>query len=186
MQIERRRVPGVPRPHSPVLRRPGRAGVAACALVCALAGTAATASAQSGDATNIGGLIDGLFRPTQPFNPNGSTLSLSDYQRRAADSRDGIAIGVGNALSSFPLGASSAGFTYLVNPTTGERELKTVSFGPVFVERALTNGKGVLNMGVAFQAAYFDTLQGVNMKDDGFPLFSQLGTYADGSGVGDS
>jgi hypothetical protein len=165
-------------------------GAAACALVCALAGTATTASAQSTDpnnATTIGALIDGLFKPAVPFNPDGATLSLSEYQRRQADSREGIAIGVGNALSSFPLGASSAGFTYEVNPTTGERNLRSVSFGPVFVERALTNGKGVFNMGVAFQTAHFDTLQGLNIREDGFPVFSQLGTYlSDNSPVGDA
>lgn len=188
MMMERQRAAGATRPESRGRRRL-RTAVTALATVWALAGTTTTAWAQPSEAQNaatIGGLIDAIFKPESPFNPDGALLSLADYQRRQADSREGIAIGVGNALSSFPLGASSAGFTYVTNPATGERDLKAISFGPVFVERALTNGKGVLNFGAAFQAAYFDTLQGLNVKDDGLPIFSQLGTYADGSGVGDA
>jgi hypothetical protein len=70
-------------------------------------GAATTASAQpdvARDATTIGGLIDAVFHPSAPFNPDSTLLSLADYQRRQADSREGIAVGVGNALSSFPLG----------------------------------------------------------------------------------
>lgn len=164
----------------------GRLGMT---MVAVLTLMASTVSAQSvAGVTTIGGLIDGLFAPAVPFNPSNETLiSQADYERRATDSREGIAIGLGNALASFPLGASSAGFTYEANPTTGERTLKSLSFGPVFVDRATTNGKGVLNMGVSYQGAAFDTLQGVDLKTDGFPTQSQLGTYVvDGSGVGDS
>jgi len=186
---ERHRSAGATSPIPPAGGHRLRVAAIALATACAIVGAAAPTAAQPAqarNATTIGGLIDAVFNPELPFNPNGSNLSLADYERRQADSRQGIAIGVGNALSSFPLGASSAGFTYVTNPVTGERDLKAISFGPVFVERALTNGKGVLNFGAAFQAAYFDTLQGANVKDDGLPIFSQLGTYADGSGVGDA
>jgi hypothetical protein len=186
--IERQEAMGATRPDSRRRVR-SRAAAVAVAAVCTL-GAATGASAQTGpagSATTIGGLIEGLFRPEAPFNPDQETLvSEADFNRRQFDSREGIAIGVGNALSAFPLGASSAGFTYLINQTTGERQLKAVSFGPVFVERALTNGKGVFNAGFAYQAAYFDTLQGINVKDDGFPVFAQVGTYlSDSSAVGD-
>lgn len=165
-----------------------RIGAAVMAGAALLVGpTCASAQTVQG-VTTIGGLIDGLFAPAIPFNPGNETLiSQTDYERRAADSREGIAIGIGNALASFPLGASSAGFTYQVNSATGERTLKSLTFGPVFVDRAITNGKGVLNMGVAYQGAAFDTLQGLDLKNDGFPTQSQLGTFVvDGSGVGDA
>ena len=160
-------------------------GVVTCLGLAAPTGAAAQSSAAS---STVGGLIDALFVPFVPFNPNNEPLlSLADYQRRTADSREGIAIGLGNALASFPLGASSAGFTYVVNTSTGERELKAVSFGPIFTDRAVTNGKGVLNMGVAYQGGRYDTLQGVDLKNDGFPTQSQLGTFAvDGSSIGDT
>ena len=156
-------------------------------MTCLVFGTPTGAAAQrAGASDTVGGLIDALFVPYVPFNPNNELLlSLADYQRRTADSREGIAIGLGNALASFPVGASSAGFTYVVNTSTGEHELKSVSFGPIFIDRAVTNGKGVLNMGVAYQGARYDTLQGVDLKNDGFQTQSQLGTFlVDGSTVG--
>jgi hypothetical protein len=189
MMIERQQAAGATRPDSRRRVRL-RAAAAALATVCVLGGAAATASAQPvNQAETIGELIDRVFQPQGPLFTGSPDvkITLEEYEQRQRDSRQAIAVGVGNALSSFPLGASSAGFTYLVNPTTGERELKAVSFGPVFVERALTNGKGVLNMGFAYQAAAFDTLQGQNIKDDGFLIQSQLGTYlSDGSNVGDT
>jgi hypothetical protein len=188
--IERQRAAGATRPASRGRMRL-RAAVTVVAAACALAGAATTASAQSGDpagATTIGGLIDELFKPAIPFNPaNDPLVSPAEYAQRAINSREGIAIGVGNALASFPLGASSAGFTYSTNKTTGESELRSVSFGPVFVERALTNGKGVLNLGVAYQASAYDTLQGLDLSEDGFVTQSQRGTFlSDGSDVGDT
>jgi hypothetical protein len=144
-------------------------------------------AAQTQNINTIGELVDALFLPSVPFNPDNEPLiTLADYERRSSDSREGIAIGLGTALASFPVGASSAGFTYQVNRATGERQLKAVSFGPVFVDRALTNGRGVLNMGVAYQNSRFDTLQGVDLKTQGFPTQRQTGVYSiDGSGVGD-
>jgi hypothetical protein len=146
------------------------------------------ARAQGGSGGTVAGLIDTLFIAPRPFNPaNDPLLSESEYQRRQTDSRDGVTIGLGTALASFPLGASSAGFAYVSDPKTGDRTLKAVSFGSVYTERALTNGRGVLNLGVSFQVASFDTLQGVDLRDGGFPIQSQLGTYtSDGSNVGDA
>lgn len=162
----------------------------AAITVAATAGPAAAQNIQrdAQNAKTIGALVDAVFQPFAPFNPNSEPLlSLADYTRRNTDSREGIAIGLGNALASFPLGASSAGFTYELNSATGERTLKAISFGPVFVDRAISNGKGVLNVGLAYQGAAFDTLQGIDLKKDGFPIQSQLGTFAvDGSTVGDS
>lgn len=174
-------------PQTPRLRM----AALAVALTCSLAGGASPAAAQgspldAANATTVGALIDNLFVFVQPYNPLGTPVSLDEYRRRDADSREGINIGIGNALTSFPLGASSAGFTYKQNPVTGERELKALSFGPVFVERALTNGKGVLNLGVSYQQMNFDTLQGLNIRDDGYVTESLMGTYSDGTQVGDA
>jgi hypothetical protein len=187
MMIDRSRYARALRP-TPRLR----AAALAVTLTCSLAAASPAAAQESGNpldaanATTVGGLIDDLFVFVHPYNPLGTPVSLEEYRRRALDSREGINIGIGNALTSYPLGASSAGFTYLQNPTTGERQLKALSFGPVFVERALTNGKGVLNLGVSYQQMNFDTLQGLNIRDDGYVTESLMGTYSDGSQVGDA
>ncbi|MEO6009446.1 MAG: hypothetical protein ABIU38_15465 [Vicinamibacteraceae bacterium] len=191
--MERQQLAGDTRPESRARLRL-RAAVTAFTMAGALAVAVTPAAAQSevgnprdaAQATTVGELVDKLFVFQAPYNPQNVALSLEDFRRRAADSREGINIGIGNALTSFPLGASSAGFTYLQNATTGERELKAVSFGPVFVERSLTNGKGVLNFGASFQAMKFDTLQGLNVRDDGYVVESLMGTYSDGSQVGDA
>jgi hypothetical protein len=151
-------------------------------------GAVVPAHAQGTDGGTLTGLIDRLFDPPVPYNPlNEPLLAQAEYLRRQQDSREGMAIGLSSALASFPLGASSAGFAYVVDPKLGDRTLKAVSFGSVFVERAHTNGRGVLNLGASFQTASFDVLQGVDLRDEGFPLRSQLGTYtSDGSGVGDA
>lgn len=171
-----------------------RAAATAFATFCALSGVATTAHAQSGDpagATTIGALIEGIFSPPG-YRPGEQAFAGTPEQQQAfidrvTASREGIAIGVNNAIASFPLGASSAGFTYSTNPTTGERELRAVSFGPVFVERALTNGKGVFNLGFAYQGGHYDTLQGVNLAEDGIVAQSARGTFvSDGSDVGDT
>lgn len=137
-------------------------------------------------ASTVSALIDALFQPSQPFNPNNEPLlSQDEYNRRQRDSREGIGIGVGTALASFPLGASSAGFAYFIDPATGAPQLKAVSFGGVFVDRAVTNGRGVFNLGVSYQQSSFDILQGLDLKNGGFPIQSQLGTYITPEGGSD-
>ena len=153
---------------------------------------AAPASAQSipnvPRSTNVSDLISKVFFPEELIVPDSPSIPRTPeaYAQQRQDSLDGIAIGIGTALASFPLGASSAGFTYIADAKTGDRVLKTASFGPLFVERAATNGRGVMNLGVNFQVSSFDRLQGVDLTDVGFPTYSQLGTYTDGSGVGDT
>jgi hypothetical protein len=191
--MDRRQPTGDARPDSRGRTRL-RAAATALATVCALSGAATTASAQSGNpagATTIGALIEGIFSPPG-YDPNdfaylGTAEQQQAFVDRVTASREGIAIGVNNAIASFPLGASSAGFTYSTNPTTGERELRAVSFGPVFVERALTNGKGVFNLGFAYQGGHYSTLQGRDLENDGIVAQQQRGTFvSDGSDVGDT
>jgi hypothetical protein len=131
-------------------------------------------------ATTITDVIDTVFRFAGEFRPpENPLLTDAEYNRRIRDSIDGIAIGIGTALASFPI-ASSAGFAYVSDASGGARQLKSVSFGSTFVERAVTNGRGVFNMGVSFQHSSFDNLQGIDLKTTGFPSHSQLGDYLSG------
>jgi hypothetical protein len=45
-------------------------------------------------------------------------------------------------LATLPVATSSSGFLYRLNPELGTEERVTPSFGPFFVERALTAGRG--------------------------------------------
>ena len=55
------------------------------------------------------------------------------------------------SLATLPTSASSAGFTYRFNPSLGTLERTSTSFGPSFVERAVTSGKGRVAFGTTWQ-----------------------------------
>ncbi|MFN8058441.1 MAG: hypothetical protein U0Q12_04700 [Vicinamibacterales bacterium] len=151
----------------------------ALALASALtAGTAGTASAQSSKPT-IKAFLGQLFAnvPTPAEEAAGLVNKVTENGQRFTTEISKL---VNLGIINFPNTSSSAGFGYLVNPTTGEIVPKTESFGPLFMERALTNGKGVMNFGVSYQHSTFDHLLGQNMKTDGIFVFNNEGIWPDG------
>lgn len=64
-------------------------------------------------------------------------------------------------LTTLPLGSSSAGFTYRVNPQLGTVDRASESFGPFFAERSLTSGRGQASVGVTMQFADYTRLDDV-------------------------
>ena len=71
------------------------------------------------------------------------------------------------SLATLPTSASSAGFTYRFNPSLGTLERTTNSFGPSFVERAVTSGKGRVAFGTTWQYASFTRLDDRHLQDEG-------------------
>jgi hypothetical protein len=69
------------------------------------------------------------------------------------------------SLSTLPTSASSAGFTYRFNPSLGTLERTTTSFGPSFVERAVTSGRGRMALGATWQYGRFTRLDGRDLDD---------------------
>ena len=72
---------------------------------------------------------------------------------------------VTSQLSTFPLGSSAGGFTWSFMPGTGTFARTTESFGPLFAERALTIGKGRVNVGLNYQRTSFDSFEGRSLED---------------------
>ena len=68
-------------------------------------------------------------------------------------------------LTTFPLPSSAGGFAYTTDPATGEIRLASATFGPVYAERALTNGKGRFDFGLAFQPTSFDSFETAELTD---------------------
>jgi hypothetical protein len=68
-------------------------------------------------------------------------------------------------LTTFPLPSSSGGFAYTTDPATGEIRLASATFGPVYAERALTNGKGRFDFGLSFQPTSFDSFETAELTD---------------------
>jgi hypothetical protein len=92
-----------------------------------------------------------------------------DRDRAAADAtRDTLASALLSAMTTLPVGSSSGGFAYRLNPALGTVERASETFGPFFVERALTSGAGQASLGLTFQYASFRSLDGNNLVDGTF------------------
>jgi hypothetical protein len=68
-------------------------------------------------------------------------------------------------LATLPVTTSSGAFVYRLNPELGTVERGTQSFGPFFVERALTAGERQVSFGMTFQHLRFTSLDGSNLRD---------------------
>ena len=92
-----------------------------------------------------------------------------DKDRAAAEAtRDTLTGALLSAIAQLPISSSSSGFTYRLNPTLGTVERASETFGPFFVERALTSGEGHASFGVTFQYASFASLDGHDLRSGEF------------------
>ena len=127
--------------------------------LCTLAALVSPASsfAQNQSATDIiGFLMLNQAVPTADF----------ERDRAAADAaRQTIIDSLLVNLTSAPLSTSSGGFVYRFNEQLGVVERAADTFGPFFVERALTGGKGHPSFGVTASETSFDQLDGRPLRD---------------------
>lgn len=82
---------------------------------------------------------------------------------------------IASQLTSFPLGSSSGGFTFTLDPTLGVLSRNATSFGPLFAERAITSGKKKFTVGLSYQQNIFEKLEGLDLRggDIHLTLFHQ-------------
>ena len=81
--------------------------------------------------------------------------------------------GVGDVISALtglevataPLGSPSGGFVYSYDEGVGAPLRRSGTFGPQFVERALTTGRGTTSFGLNVFNATYDTLSGYPLDD---------------------
>ena len=67
-------------------------------------------------------------------------------------------------LSTYPLGTPAGGFTYTFDPGLGTYSRTSSTFGPSFLERALTIGRGRFNIGASYQHASFSSFEGKDLE----------------------
>src|SRR5262245_14797806 len=79
-----------------------------------------------------------------------------------------ISRGILANLATLPVPSSSTGFLYRLNPELGTVERASESFGPFFVERALTAGRGQVSVGVTMQQMRFTAIDGLKLRDGSF------------------
>lgn len=102
-----------------------------------------------------------ILRPAaEPFNHSAHFASQPNAQETLRQLNRGIA----SQLSTFPLGSSSAGFTYEFDPALGVFNRSTETFGPVFAERPITAGKKKLSFGLNFLRATYDRFEGQDLR----------------------
>lgn len=72
------------------------------------------------------------------------------------------------SLATLPVTTSSGAFAYRLNPELGTVERATSTFGPFFIERAITAGSHQASFGLTFQHMRFTSLDGHNLRDGSF------------------
>lgn len=124
------------------------------AIVCTALSYAAPSSAQE--------TMDGVLR----FLLTNRAVATADFERdaRAAeDAHAAISRLLLVELVTLPLGSSSPAFTYRFDPAIGAPGRATQSFGPFFVERTVTAGRGHASVGFNVRLSAFSTLEGFDL-----------------------
>jgi hypothetical protein len=86
-------------------------------------------------------------------------------QQAAAATRDTVFRFLQVELGALPVSSSTGGFIYRFNSAIGTMERASDSFGPFFLERAATSGRGQTSVGFTYRHSRFDTLDGRSLRD---------------------
>src|SRR5436190_9674722 len=87
---------------------------------------------------------------------------------------EAIALATALEIATQPAAGSSGGFIFKLDPSTGLLARTTNTFGPMFGERALTSGEGVVTVGATFRSSSFDKLGDFSLSS--LPLATVVGT----------
>jgi hypothetical protein len=99
------------------------------------------------------------------------SVPTGDFTRdeaAARATRDTVSRALSLELATLPIGTSSPGFVYRLNPDLGTQERATQTFGPFFAERSLTAGRRQLSFGLSIRNATFTHLGGEDLRDGSF------------------
>src|SRR3954462_14592492 len=134
------------------------------------------APASAADSDGLAGLLLRFFAPSNPVILRATPEPFSHAahfgsQPNAQAILTQLNKGIASQLSTFPLGSSSAGFTYTFDPALGVFNRSTESFGPVFAERPLTAGRGKLSFGLNYLKAHYDRFEGQDLRKGDIKLY---------------
>jgi hypothetical protein len=129
-------------------------------LLTGLAHPAAAQSTATSSQTTVQDIVTFLV------TNQGVATSDFDKDRAAADATSQT---LSNALlasiATVPISSSSSGFSYRFNRTLGTVERASQTFGPLYVERALTAGAGQASIGFNIQYSKFTSLDGNDLRN---------------------
>ncbi len=124
----------------------------------------------------------GLVVDSRTALPSGATHS-AHFNSAFQSGFTQFNVALATQLASAPLPSPASGFTYEFDPDLGVFNRSTVSFGPIFTERAETIGAKRFSTGATFQVFRFDTIEGVDL--DRVPAVFTHDGFEQGGGRGD-
>jgi len=131
-----------------------RQRAATAAVAAALCAPSAAAAQTLGDVLTF--LVTNQSVPTGSVERDrAAALAASETISRALQAN----------LATLPVASSSGAFVYRLNPELGTVQRPTQTFGPFFLERALTAGRGQASFGATVQQFHFTSLDGHNLRD---------------------
>jgi hypothetical protein len=113
-------------------------------------------------------LQTGLLGP--PHNAHFSPLS-NDLNNPVVGIVQGFNTQMATQFSTFPLGSSTGGLTYVFDESVGTLRRGSGSFGPLFAERALTIGRRKLSAGFNYQRTSYNRFEGQNLDDGSIKFY---------------
>ena len=105
------------------------------------------------------------------FLVTNQAVQTADFERdreAAETAHETIARALLLDLASAPIGTSSGGFIYRLNPELGTVERASENFGTFFVERAVLGGAGNVSFGITGSTVGYDRLNGHALRDGSF------------------
>jgi hypothetical protein len=129
------------------------------ALVTGLVWCAAPATAQA-QQTSVRDVLSFLLT-----NRAGPTVDFPRDQQAAEATRDTVASALLVELSTLPITTSSGGFSFRLNPTLGTVERVAQSFGPFFIDRATTAGRGQASISATYRFSTYVKLDNRSLGD---------------------
>jgi outer membrane putative beta-barrel porin/alpha-amylase len=112
-------------------------------------------------------LLPGLAGPAHVAHFSPLTNELNNP---VVDIVHGFNTQMATQFSTFPLGSSTGGLTYVFDESVGTFRRASMSFGPLFAERALTIGRRKLNAGFNYQHTSYRSFEGQRL-DNGTVTF---------------
>ena len=141
----------------------GRTLLIAAAAVLLASASAVAQTTAAGSKTTVQDIVEFLV-----LNQGVQTGDFDKDLAAAEATRATITRALLASVATTPVSSSSGGFTYRLNPSLGTPERASDTFGPLYLERALTSGAGQASLGFTYQYASFHSLDGNNLRDGSF------------------
>jgi hypothetical protein len=115
--------------------------------------------------------IAGLATGTLPHVAHFSPIEAHELNNPVVGIVESFNSQMATQFSTFPLGSSTGGLTYVFDESVGTFRRGSASFGPAFAERALTIGRRKLSAGFNYQRTSYNTFEGQNLDNGSIKFY---------------